>query len=382
MKKKLLVSIMFGLLVLGFYSPAYAANRIINPGFEDGLNDWSDLFGFPSDIDAIQHRGGAYSASKEVALLSNIDPYWSQLYQEVAYAPGERLYARAYIKTAFSPEATARAGLMVQFMDNADNVLGASLSSATVGGQVGWRLAEVASNAAPAGTTKARASLYLWAAAGDTISYLNGRVYFDDVLLDKINKVPAMQKTLLNRAFENGLNDWLELYGAPAILQVLSKGGVVYSGGYAVSKKVAAVTQQDYWSQLYQDVACQAGQEVTASLTVKTTFNIIAKAQAGLQLEFFNSTGQKLASVVKKIGSQKAWRKLAITVLSAPAGTYKVRMSAFVYAPKGDQPSLSGAAFFDLAALSIVTPTTLTASGGEPIVSDTPAPNPAGAEVE
>lgn len=341
---------------------SYAANYVKNPGFESGKNYWLDLWGVPGFITAVP-RSGLYSAGKQVGSVTT--DYWSQLYQDIAVKAGQPVYARLYARSTLSPEATAEGGLLVQFLDVNNNVKGEMLGTRTVGGSMGWRLLEASTPATPLGTVKARLSGYLWAAKGDTASVSTGAVYFDDVQLDKIYKAPVVPSALVNTGFENGLNDWTDLHGSPA---KLSKT-VRYAGKYSASKAVDAVASQDYWSQLYQEVACTAGKKVTASLYASTVAQATALAKAGLVVEVLSSTGTKLAEYTSPtVGGQTSWRKLSAVIDSTPAGTARLRISGFLWAPKGNTASVGAVAYFDNASLSIAAPSLPPIVAGQSLV--------------
>ena len=46
-------------------------------------------------------------------------------------------------------------------------------------------------------------------------------------------------------------------------------------------------------------------------------------------------------------GGQIPWTTVTLSNKTAPTGTVKVRVSAFIYAPMGDLPSLNGQASYD-----------------------------------
>jgi hypothetical protein len=257
------------------------------------------------------------------------------------------------VKTTLSPEATAKAGLMLQFMDNSDNVLGDTLTSRAVGGNTNWRMLELTAQAAPAGTTKARLSGYIWAMQGDNISK-TGEAYYDDAYMVKQYRALQLQKGVYNAGFENGLNDWTEMDGWPAFLT----RGIVYAGTYAAGKEIVTVTNRDYWSRIYQEVACSSGKTLTAKLMVKPQFDKLSLAKVGLEIEFFDANSQSLSKVKKQLGgTSSTWRQLSISVTSTPANCVKVRFSIFVYAPMGNVKSVGGKGYFDNAKLTITTPT-------------------------
>jgi hypothetical protein len=348
--KLLILMVVVGLCLIGqtFVS---AAPLLKNPGFEDNLNYWEDLYGPPTQLSDTVFRNGLYSAYKYVDAVTDQD-YWSQVYQEVAYLPGQPLYARMYVKTTFSPEATARGGIIVQFIDVNGDILDATLNSRAVGGNTNWRLVEISAQAAPTGTTKARLSGYLYAKQGDTIS-LTGNAYYDDAYIVKQYRALQLQKNLYNVGFENGLNDWLEQDGYPAFLEKV----IIQSGKYSAGKEIVTVAERDYWSRIYQEVACTSGKAVASRIYMKPTFAPTALAKAGFQLEFYDANNQLLARYKQQLGgTTTGWRQLIINVASTPENCAKVRVSAYVYAPRGNNISVGGKAYFDNCRLTITTP--------------------------
>ena len=339
-----------GVLLASLPGAAAQENLLINPDFENGLSFWTDLYGLPSELSTEAH-GGLYSASKQVdpATINDQD-YWSQLYQEVAIVPGEPVYASMYVQTTFTPPATAVAGIMLEFFDDNGNEVPGEAQSASIGGQTPWRLLETTIAAAPEGATTVRLSAWLWALQGDQAS-LTGSAYFDDAFLSKEYRPPQAQTRLYNPGFENGLHDWHELYGDPSALS----STVVHAGQYAAQKTITQFSgNQDYWSQIYQELICAPGQRVRAGMYVKTDFAIEARARAGIMLEFLDVNGVVLLSVAAPlVGGQSDWQLVTLRRGSAPDGTATVRFSGIIYAPYPDTPSLGGIAYYDDAKIAI-----------------------------
>lgn len=340
----LLITVFFGFTVNSVFA---ATNVLVNPGFESGLNDWEDLWGKPADLTKTVVHSGTFAVTKNVNSVAD-HAYWSQLYQDAAVSTGESIYASVYIRTSFAVAATARAGLMLQFLDSSDNVVGSSLKGRDIGGQSNWTLVEASSSAVPAGATKVRISVYVWAAQNDSLS-LSGAAYYDDLFLSKEGRQPAVQTALLNTGFENGMTDWLELYGYPSSISA----NVVHSGNYAVSKTVQSVSEQDYWSQIYQVMKCRPLRGIRASLYVKTEFDMLSKAKAGLLIECLDSNGNVIRKYSSKIGGKTDWRKLNVIVYITPLRTAKVRFGGYIYAPMGNDISVGGKAYFDDASFMI-----------------------------
>lgn len=325
------------------------ANLLRNPGFENGLSDWTDLFGCPTILTDTVVYSGSLAATKSVCTVTGQD-YWSQLYQEIEVSPGEPIYATAYLKSTFVPVATAKGGLIAQFMDADGNVLGPTVRSREVGGQTDWRLVELTAAGAPEGTVKVRLSVYLWALRDDTPS-MGGGLFMDDLVFLKVFQPLAPQLELLNPGFENGLHDWIELFGFPSFLSTTQ----VHSGTYAAAKRVGSLPGQDYWSQLRQELLHAAGSAGEASLFVKTDFPIVSQAQAGIFVEFLSADGQVISSLTRGVTGETDWREVAVSWTEAPEGTAQVRISAFIYAPAGDG-SVGRDAFYDDVTVALTTP--------------------------
>ena len=151
-------------LGLTITSVVCADNLLINPGFEDGLNDWVDLYGFPSWLSSDVKHAGSYAAAKTIETVYGQD-YWSQISQDVDYAAGQEVYITMWVKTDISPQARANAGVIVHFLDINGSILGAS-SQSFIGGQTDWRLLYV-SGATPPETVTVRVSGYVWARQDD-----------------------------------------------------------------------------------------------------------------------------------------------------------------------------------------------------------------------
>lgn len=351
-----LLGIVSGLLLICHTS--YASNRLHNASFANGPYDW-EWVGIPWDGSSSQHRTGTYSVTQQVSYIDNV--YWSQLYQEIAIKTGQPVYGRVYAKSTFSPLAGAKAGIMLQFFNDSDVQIGDTIDSLQIGGTVdAWRRLEVNANSAPAGATKVRFSLYLYAPKDDTASLGAGWVYFDDAFFDRIKRENVLQTSLLNAGFVNGVNDW-QIIGNPSSVSP----DIKYAGSYAARNTVTEVSVRDYWGQLYEDIACSPGRQVTGRIYAKTDMSPLSASVGGIQLEFFNAAGSPLqfqlngkavSKFYKQIGGQTDWRKLASPVLTAPSDTAKLRFSIFVWAPKGNTSSVGGIAYFDSAYLTIAAP--------------------------
>lgn len=340
--KRIGLFILLSLTILGCVVNAYAGNYIQNPSFDSLLAGWTDQGSLPAAISTSIYKSAPYAATRDVdSSTINERDYWAELNQEIDLAEGEAVFGGMYVKTTFSPLATARAGLIIQFLDSSSGVLD-SISTPQVGGNTNWRAIMVSNQTAPVGTVKVRVICYLWAKKDDTAS-LTGSVYFDNVYMDKTYRTIPLQLNLLNGRFENGLNDWTDVYGNPATVS----STVVHGGSYAAQKTINDVTSRDYWSQLYQIIKCPAGKKVVVNAYIKNDFDAAAKAKTGVQLEFYTTDDILLKTAKTQIGPSATWQPVTVTVNPTPAGTAKVRLSLYTYAPRGDTISLDKSAYFD-----------------------------------
>ena len=342
------------------YVPAMLLSIYLNPGFESGIHDWLQNWGFPYKLEnTIRYQGG-YGVSNAVdpGLLA-AQAYYADIYQLLK--PAGPLYASGWVKTTFPIAATAKAGIMIEFLNANDVMIGKSRQPIPVGGTTDWRLLEVFVPAPPAGTAKARIGGFLWAAKNDTAS-LSGKAYFDSMSVERVVRRPDYPADFRNPGFETGLHDWLDQYAGPATLEAgpaVGGTGIVRNGQYAASKTINTVSVRDYYSQMSQDLSAaklKADGAQWAVIYAKTTFAKTSLAKAGLQVQFLNINGAVISQRKVQFGGPKDWTQLRVSVDKMPAGTYLVRIMSYVYAPLGNKPSLGGKAYFDDAGLSSAQP--------------------------
>lgn len=325
---------------------------LYNPGFENGINDWTDLYGFSSTVSSSTAHSGSYSAKKSIGVLDPPQNYYSQIYQDIyynangdSYPTNTAVYAAMFGKTDIPPATLSNAGLQLEFIDASGAILPGTIKD-QIGGQTDWRQLYL-SGRTPANTKKVRLSGYIFAL--QTEASLGGSAYYDDTVfsLSYIAPPPA-PANLINANFENGVNDW-DVTGKPVAVSTDIKHG----GSYAAKFIVDDVTTSDYYAEIFQKIPVSAGKNVTATIWAKTDINQAASASAALSLSFLDANGSTIGTVLKSsIGGQTDWRQLSAAGI-APAGTANLKFSAYLFAPKGDNSSLNGKAYFDDASLII-----------------------------
>ncbi len=333
--------------------------NILNSGFENGLSEWSEIYGFPGTVVATPHSG-VYSGKKSVGQIEGQD-YYSQVYQDIyyntngdAFPPGIPVYASGHAKAMMNPITKSKAGLQLEFINAQGQVIEDGqgdpiVVNDTIGGQTNWRYLYV-TRLTPAGTAKVRVSGFTFAREQD--SPLLGDSFFDDFQFSLTAlTVPAAQTVLLNGNFENGLNDWDELTSPGEVTT-----NPVHGGNYAAWFEVDnSVLTQDYFGSASQEIKVSAGYRVNAGLWAKTNINPLASGTVvGLSIAFFDNNNQQIGlEVVDTAGGIQDWAYL-VAAATAPSGTVKVKLTSFLFGSVEDGPDAVGArAYFDDAILSI-----------------------------
>ena len=344
---------LFVLLAVGlslWISQVESNQLLFNGGFENGLNGWTTGVGsWPFSLSVFgQGHNSNYSATDIVDSVSGLD-YWGQIYQEVLnITSNTTVYATLFARSNITPIAAAKTGLLLQFLNSNNTVIGSQQDE--IGGQTNWRYLYIATRT-PSGTAKIRFSGYLFAPQNDNSS-VSGQCWIDDAVLSSdFIQPPPPQTRLINPGFENGLNDWTDVFGFPSEIST----NIKHSGNYAAKKTVATVSNQDYWSQIGQELAVTEGRPYTAKLWVKTDMSVEARAVAGLIIQFVDENGQVVGpSLQQQVGGQTNWELLEVSD-TVPTGAVKVRFSGFIWAPEDDLPSLGGIAYYDDASFNSIT---------------------------
>lgn len=330
---------------------------LTNGGFEPGLNDWTDLYGPPSETDPLNPRSGLYSAKKTIVAIPDED-YYSIIYQDIYYNsdgtafPSDKIvYLTAYAKSAIQPAANARVGIKLEvFIDGQDDPV--EIGKDDISATNNWRKLYIKA-LIPAGARKVRASGFAWAKQGDALA-LNGTGNFDDFVYSySFQPAPTPQATLLNPGFENGLNEWKIPFGFAFVT-----ANPIYSGSYAAEFLIDSVAERNYYGEIRQDVAVKPGQQVTAKVWAKTEISPMSSpgTKASLKIYFLDADGMFIdMHGPAGIGGNKDWTQLS-TAGKAPTKAAKVSFRCYLYAPKDDAASVGGKAYFDGATLTITTP--------------------------
>lgn len=233
---------------------------------------------------------------------------------------------------------------MLQYFDAAN--VAHEIAKQQISAVNNWRQLYI-SGTIPAGAKRVRVSGFAFAIKDDPYAP-GGTVNFDDFVYSyNVIPPPAANTYLLNTGFENGLNDWSNLY-RPAFLT----REYVRSGTYAAKFIIDDVQADAYRGELRQEIACAAGKIVTAKLWAKTLFSGLSLAKAGVKIAFLDSQGNPHNSITSTIGGTRDWTLLQVSA-TAPVGTVRVRFNCVVNAGRFDPYAEGGIAYFDNASLSI-----------------------------
>ncbi len=327
-----------------YIAPPPPPSNLINSGFENGLNDWT-ISGPPANWGAETTivYSGDYSARNTIGTIPGYD-YFTTLSQTTNYNPGEEVYATLHAKTEINPLSSGVAGLLVEFLNSDGLVIEAQQDQ--IGGSTDWSQLYV-SAVAPVNTVQVRFNAFVYAQEGDALS-IGGITYFDEAVLTD-EYIPPPPSGLVNSDFENGLNGWLIL--GPPDWSV--ETDIVYAGSSSAKNTLGVISGEDYYGSLSQAIDFEEGEEVYATVQIKTDVDPLSSAVTGLLVQFLDASGNPIAGsdVQDQTGGTTDWRKLYVSAI-APVNTAQVRLSLFSWAPQGDNLSIGGEIYFDDAVLS------------------------------
>jgi len=329
------------------FSDTPSGDLILNPGFENSLSGWTiDPTGFPMVVTDEDKHSGDYSAKATIQDTAGQEDYWSRLYQEFSFTENDTLYATLWAKTNIPVISNAGAGLLIEFLDEGDIVIGSWQDP--IAGITGWSYL-YAEAVAPPGTVKARVSLFAYCPKAD--APLGGVAYFDDAVasLDPLPP-PNFSTELVNEGFESGLEGWIDLYGLPSELD----SSTAHTGTYSVKKTIGSNPDQDYYSTIYQDIYFNAnGTPFPADTDVWLTAYISSDiappaddAKVGIKIEYFDELNIAYEIGQDTVNAFNDWRQLYIAA-TIPAGATRARVSGFAFAPEEEPYALDGVANFD-----------------------------------
>lgn len=342
--KKLLLTV-FSVILISFATPASANQLLTNGNFENGFpGGWTLTGPAWQSVGAPDAHEGAASAKNTIVDLG-ID-HFANFSQTLALGDNTDVWATVFAKSQINPQAFARVILQVDFLNNANLVLGTKKTE--TGGMTNWKQLYLTAKS-PVGTTKVRYNLIVFAPASE-VSDPNGLAFggsglFDLAVLSTDPIAPPLPQTALNNTgFENGFVDW-QLF--PPGLSVDNQA--FYQGVLSAKSEVGTIPGNDWFSGAYQDLVYQGG-PVFASARFKT--NLTGNAIAGIKLEFYNAAGSQLFPFSQQtLQGVNNWKRLVIngsgSGVTPPAGTAIIRVLVFTYTAQGDTAAIGGVANFD-----------------------------------
>ncbi len=123
---------------------------------------------------------------------------------------------------------------------------------------------------------------------------------------------------------------------------------IVFNGDFAAQNSIMDVEDEDHYEVISQTFPFQPGQEIFATIQVKTDFSLFAQAKAGLQIIFWDQDWTQLGEEETKdvVSGSQDWQQLYLNAI-APEATVNITFIAYVWAPEGDNFSVGGHAYFD-----------------------------------
>jgi hypothetical protein len=337
--------------------------NLINSGFESGLANWNDLFGFPAQTDDTTVFAGSVAAKKTIGVAVVGQDYFSQVYQDVYFnAAGAnfptntQIWATAQVKTAINPVTLSIGGLLMEFVDSSGTVIGTALAD-TIGGQTDWRKLFVTGNT-PAGTQRVRISGIQYALASE--ASLGGDTYYDDFVYSVTPLDPsALNKKLQNTGFENGLTDW-DIENQPGAVSNTVKFSGSLAAQFTINNAILDPGGIDYFGSAAQTLdISQDGlltlraRVVNAKIKAKTQINLTTLASAAFRVDFFDENDDFIIGYVSNsIGGNTDWTDLTLENVDVPNNAETLKFTCFLFGPK-DNSQIGDKAWFDDASLTI-----------------------------
>ncbi len=155
-----------------------------------------------------------------------------------------------------------------------------------------------------------------------------------------------------NSGFESGaLEPWTEAGHPQTEITTEQRHGGTYSAARYVDEFDEG---EAFWSAIVQEKPVSAGQPVYGRIYIKTGFNPLATARAGIVFSFLNADGDDIPNADVKSyrsigGQQTGWRQVEIATRAAPAGAVNVAFKAYLFAENGDTLSQTGKVYYDTA---------------------------------
>jgi len=332
--------------------PGEYRTTLLNNGFENGLSNWSELFGFPATVSTTAHSG-SFSAKKTVGVIPGSD-YYSQIYQDIYYNSSGNpypdntiVYATGYVKTNMNPVTKSQAGIQFEFINaNGQVIRDGNNQPITfknfVGGQTDWRQVYAAIGT-PAGTVRVRVSGIIFARRAEAVQA--GDAYFDDFQFS-LSYLPGvrLREQLYNGGFENGINDWDE-FNNPAEVSA----SVKRTGNYAGMFNFPLTLTTDYFGSMSQDIRVYPRWMGTArfSAWVKTNMANAVFSSASISIQYLDGGKNPVSPLYTSalIRGTQDWTQLSV-IGTIPSNAIIARVSCNVFAPVGET-GLGQRVYFD-----------------------------------
>ncbi len=329
--------------VVIFAVPVFAANVVVDPGFENNNNfaDWT-VAGAGWATQGATVYAGTLSAENTIPTLAAQDHYGA-LSQTFVATAGTTYYASAWVKSNISPVSSAVSGIEIKFLNSSGSIIGTDVYQDFVGGNTDWRQVYI-EQVAPATTAEIEISVFSFASQGDTLAE-GGLSYFDEVVLDTTPITPpSVSFPLYNGNFENGLHDWVQSGPNWEVETALP-----YTGSYSAKNTIVSMTgTSNYYAGLAQEREIDSGQTVYATAKVKTSANALSLSYSGLSIDFFDASHTLIANseVQDFIGGTQDWTQIYVSA-AAPAQAAYARLRCFIFANQSDPFAVGTEAYFD-----------------------------------
>jgi len=288
---------------------------LINPGFEDGLNNWSTFGQGWRTGGGGDANSGSLGAVNDV-LTTDTDTFRG-LFQTVPVIPDNLYSGGVYIRTVSIGD--SESWFELQFLDVNGSVI-VQYQSAHVTSDQGFTFMDIGTVLAPAGavTASVRAIVHMPSAPADTDFHI-----FDDF---SFTDVTPTHPILFNWGFEGGdFTGWTTFGQGWRI----STGADAFSHTYGAVNDVLT-TDVDEWRGVFQNVAVTTGLTYAAGVYIRAV--AVESSESWLELQWLDSSGGVISQLTTpSITADQPFLLSSLHNIVAPAGAVTASVRGVVH---------------------------------------------------
>lgn len=297
------------------FFPVSSRGDLVNPGFEDGLNNWASFGQGWRTGGGGDANSGALGAVNDV--LSSDSDTFRGIFQNIPVIPDNLYSGGAYIRTVSIGD--SESWFELQFLDASGSVIDQHQSAHVTSDQA-FTFMDIGTVLAPAGavTASVRAIVHMPSAPGDTDFHI-----FDDMTFADVT---PPHPVLGNWGFETGdFTSWSSFGQGWRI----STGADAFSWTYGAVCDVLT-TDVDEWRGVFQNVAVTEGLTYAAGVYIRAV--AVESSESWLELQWLDNTGGVISQLTTpEVTSDQPFLLSNLHNIVAPAGAVTASVRAVVH---------------------------------------------------